>query len=255
MQDILQAVDTKAKRSVNPLEKKPNAEFDYRIDHRKRLRNRYEINGADTFTECEMLEMLLFYAIPRKDTKPLAHQLLRHFGSIKNVIGASEEQLAEAGATKSVSFYLRFINDVENLLSRLKDERDVFDDYDSIGRYACAALKNCETETLFMIMLDKRNRLIGEAYLGTGDFQNVRVDYRKLTELCLTRKAAKVAVAHNHPSGILDSTLEDVMATRQLENLLDSIGVELYEHFVVNGKNYVGINKMRQDAVDGIDEF
>ncbi len=255
MQDTLQAVSKLKMECETALSKKTSKEFDYRIDHRKRLRERYKAKGTDTFTECELLEMLLFYAIPRKDTKPLAHMLLKHFGCFKNVLTASEEQLFDAGVTKSVSFYLRFINDVENLLSRLKDEREIFDDYDSIGKYVCSALKNCETETLFVIMLDKRNRLIAEAYLGTGDFHNVKVDYRKLTEMCLTRRAAKVALAHNHPSGILDGSLEDVMATRQIESLLDGIGVELYEHFVVNGKNYVGINRLRQDAVDSIDEL
>lgn len=224
------------------MNKNEKQEFDYRQGHRERLREKFRKNGANTFTECEFLEMLLFYAIPRKDTKPIAHMLLNKFGSLKSVMSSSEQQLIDAGLSKSAAFYLSFIKDFELFLTHQREARKQFVNYSSIGKYMCSALKHSETEKMFVVLMDKRNRLIDEAYLGLGDFKSVKIDYRQLTELCLSRKAAKVVIAHNHPSGIVHSSAEDDMATRQIESLLNGIGVELYEHFVVSDDKYYGIN-------------
>ena len=221
-------------------------EFDYRAKHRERLRAKYINNGISSFSQCEILELLLFYAIPRKDTKPLAHSLLEKFGSLTDVLEASESQLVEAGATPAVVFFLKLFNDVEGYLTKKKEHREVFNDFDDLGRYMCSVLKDSRTEQIFAVMLDSKDRFVCECYLGQGSFERAVVDMRKLIETCICKGAAKVAIAHNHPGGKMEASTFDYMATRSVEDALNNIDVKLVEHYIVSDRNYIGIKQMEK---------
>lgn len=227
---------------------------DFHAHHRERLRNRYKKNGIETFTQCEILEMLLFYAIPRKDTKPLAHALLESFGSLPAVLEATEKQLLDAGATKSSAFFLSFINDVESVLAKQRESREVYSDYDDLGRYMCALLRKSRTEQVFAVMLDAQNKLIGDCPLGKGDFDSVKIDLRKLIEQCICKGVAKVALAHNHPAGRMEASTDDYIATRTVESALKNISIDLVEHYIVCGKTYIGMKKLERAYRAGMDD-
>jgi len=221
-------------------------------NHRERVRERYRTKGFDSMTECEILEVLLYYAIPRKDTKPLAHALLTEFGSLVNVVTASEQRLRDAGAGNSASFFLSFIEDVERYLSKQKNKCKNFSDYNLLGKYFCSALKDVKTEHIFLVMLDSKNNYIGEANIGEGGFDSARINMRKLIDECITKKAARVAIGHNHPSGVAEFSLDDCIVTNNVENALSNIDVTLIDHFVVCGDEFSGIRHRERELKESM---
>lgn len=241
----------------NDIKEKSQQSFDHHANHRERLRNRYKQHGIETFTECEILEMLLFYAIPRKDTKPLAHRLLSEFGSLSNVLGATERELEEKGISPGASFYLRFIGEVEGVIAKNKEYRQKFTDYDQSGKYMSSALKDSPVEQILAVFLDKRDGYISECIVGKGNFEKTSLDIRHLMEHCLSKGAAKVILAHNHPAGKMEPSPDDHIATGNVEAALANIGVSLKEHYIVSGRNYMGLKRLedgfRRSRLDDIE--
>lgn len=219
-------------------------EFDHHKNHRERLRNKYLDYGIDSLTQVEVLEMLLFYAIPRKDTKPYAHSLLNKFGSLANVFEATEKELEEAGATPSSAFLIKFFNDVERAISYSRERRPVLKTYEEMGKFVCGAFKGCATEQVYAMFMDSQNRVLHQCMLGSGSFEHSSIDMRKLIETCICKSASKVVMAHNHPAGSLEASTDDYLATSAVRDALRNIGVALEEHFIVSGKEFMGIKKM-----------
>ncbi len=212
-------------------------------NHRARLRERYTKNGIDSFTECEILELLLFYAVPRKDTKPLAHHLLDEFGSLSGVFNASDDELQSAGAPKAFVFLRGFFGDLGNFLEKQKKRCIAFDDYDEAGGYMCTVLENGACESIHAVLLDVKMQYLSEMSIGDGVRDAATPDISGLVKRCIATGAANVILAHNHPAGLLMASTEDYIATKSIKNVLDSINVTLMEHFVVSENQYFGILK------------
>lgn len=212
-------------------------------NHRSRLRERYTQNGIDSFTECEILEMLLFYAVPRKDTKPLAHHLLGEFGSLTGVLNASDDELQNAGAPKAFVFLRGFFDDLVGYLKKQKNRGIAFNDYDEAGGYMCTVLENSTYESIHAVLLDIKMQYISEMSIGDGVRDAANLDISRLIKRCVATGAANVILAHNHPAGSLMASTEDYLATSSIKNVLESINVNLTEHYVVSGKQYFGILK------------
>ena len=218
--------------------------------HRDRLRERFFAHGLETFNEIEALELLLFYAIPRKDTNPLAHALLDRFGSLEYVLSASEEELCEVpGISKRAAALLMMVPQITRLSQLRRSERilNVTNSRDIIN-YLIPYFRYERDEMLIMLCMDAQNRVTHTDILYRGVVNSVSFDTRKIVEVALKRKAVSVVVAHNHPDGPAKSSWEDDSATQQIYNALGSVGIKLYDHVIIAGDDYVSYR--RSGALD-----
>ena len=213
----------------------------YHIGHRKRLRNRYIENGIDALAEHEILELLLFYAMPRIDTKPMAHRLIDEYGSLESVLNASFDSLKKHGFTDTAAVLVKLHYDIESWMEKNKIAGKTVDDYNKAGHLAVQEFDGAATEKLIMLMLDSGDKVLGISTVCEGGFSNTAVNMRSIVEVCFEKKAAKVILAHNHPSGDIRPSAEDYVTTSAIENLLSGVGIELAEHYVVADGTFFGI--------------
>lgn len=218
--------------------------------HRDRLRERFFTHGLETFNEIEALELLLYYAIPRKDTNPLAHALLEKFGSLDYVLSASEEKLCEVpGISKRAAALLMMVPQITRLseLKRYDHLLDVTNSRDVIN-YLIRYFRYERDEHLLMLCMDSQNRVTHREVLYKGIVNSVSFESRKIVEVALKRKAVSVVVAHNHPDGPAKASREDDNATQQIYNALMAVGIKLYDHVIIAGDDYVSYR--RSGALD-----
>lgn len=207
--------------------------------HRQRLRERFLRAGLNGLQDYEALELLLAFAIPRRDVKPLAKQLLERFGTIEKVLDASPNDLLEfdgIGVNAAVLVLL-----LKQLCAKyLEQKARAVDVLDSTGRvvdFLRMKLGGGKKETFMVLFLNAQNHLIAyDTVSGTVD--RAPVYAREVAEKALFSHASGVIVAHNHPSGVCDPSPEDIRLTRQLKFALDSLGIALYDHIVVTPSAY-----------------
>ncbi len=213
--------------------------MDEHSGHRKRLKDRYLRIGLDAFEDYEALELLLFYAMPRRDTKSLAKQLLCCFGSLPAVLDASVEELKEAGLTENAAILLHMQLPLYRKyeMKKAEDQKCIRSSSDA-GRILCAMFRNEAEESIRLVSLDAAGKIIRTDILGRGDINSVHFSVRKIAETALANKAVSVILAHNHPAGSLTPSREDVDATESAKNALDTLGIRLLDHFIVAGENY-----------------
>lgn len=223
-------------------------EKDFHKGHRERLRKRYLEGGIGALADHEILEMLLFYAIPRKDTKPLAHAILEKYGTLENVFDAPVKILIDSGLSENSASLIKLAGEVGERMAVGNVGGKKLTGYDEIGRYLVKEFAGDRTERLVMIMLDCKDRVLGSATVGVGELRQANIDTRKIAEECIMIKPAKVIFAHNHPSGSTEISLNDHAATSSLEMFMGQLGTELTEHYVVADDRYVGI-KMHGEKV------
>lgn len=235
-------------------EKEINGNKPFYSGHRKRLRTRYMENGIDSLMEHEILEFILFHSIPRVDTKPISHKLIDRFGSLKNVLCASGESLKEAGLSDISVAHIRLFNDMNNWLRRNGVVGKKLCDYNETGLLMVNEFDNCNTEKLIALMLDSKDEVIELKTICEGSFRGTSVNMKCLVKSCLDRNAAKVVIAHNHPSGDIRPSAEDHVTTSSVENYLSGVGIELVEHYIVADGTYFGIKRNGEDARRGIEE-
>lgn len=216
--------------------------------HRERLRNRYLENGIDALAEHEVLELLLFYAIPRCDTKPKAKLLIERFGSLQGVLCAEKEKLYACGLTPCAVTFLKLLPDIEKRNERQEFIGKTLKGYDEIGNAFIKQFKGNKKEKIIMLLLDSRDRVIGYETISEGGYTSTKLDRRRITELCILRSAAKVALAHNHPSGSITITMDDHAAHHAVMEIASSIEVDYLEHYIIAGGEYFGINRFVEDA-------
>ena len=222
--------------------------------HRQRLRARYMENGIDALLEHEILEFILFHSMPRIDTKPVAHRLIDSFGSLKNVLCASRESLKEAGLSDVSIAHIMLFNDMNGWLRRNGVVGKKLDDYNEMGILMVNEFDDSNVEKLVVLMLDGKDEVIELKTICEGSFRSTSVNMKHLVKSCLDRNAAKVAIAHNHPSGDIRPSAEDHVTTSSVENYLSGVGIELIEHFIVADGTYFGIKRSGEEARRGIEE-
>jgi len=213
--------------------------------HRERLKKRFFDHGLDNFDDINALELLLFYALPRRDTNELAHRLLKRFGTLAGVMDASKEDLlAVEGVGENVAGLLRLIPALSRryVVSKTPSAEPV-DTPTQAGRYFIPHFMYETEEVVLALLLDARRRPILCQELGRGTVNAAEVSARKLAALCLERKASAVIVAHNHPSGVALPSREDELFTSQMAKALGVLGVELSDHIIVAGTDYVSLRE------------
>ncbi len=211
--------------------------------HRRRMKERFLNGGLDGFADHEVLELLLFYAIPQRDVNPLAHRLLDRFGSLAGVLDASPEELA--GVEGSGPGTAALLSLIPALSRRYAISGGSFDGAVTSSADAGRALLPYfigETrEVMYAACLDGKRRLIGCKLLDRGGNTGTGVNVRRVVECAIGMRAAAVIVAHNHPSGVAVPSREDREATLELKKALALVDVELVDHLVIADGDFVSM--------------
>lgn len=202
--------------------------------HRQRVKERFKKEGLDSFDEIHALELLLFYALPRVDTKPLARALLDRFGSFPGVLEATQEELMNVpGVGDAVATFIRLINATGRYyLTRQKDVPTILNTAELCKNYLRRQYAGRRNETVFLLCMDAKCRLINCYLLSEGDANSASIPTRRLVELALSTNAATVLLAHNHPGGLALPSSEDQLTTQRLSQLLLSMGIILVDHIL-----------------------
>ncbi|MBQ8163921.1 MAG: hypothetical protein IJZ93_06135 [Clostridia bacterium] len=211
--------------------------------HRERLKNRFLSEGLDSFETHNILELLLFYSIPRKDTNEIAHALLDKFGSLSGVFDASFEELIKVdGVKENTATLLKLIPQLAQKYV-LDDHRDleIFDTADKIGRYFRDIFIGETTEVVYVMLLNNRYEKLAVKKVHTGSVNSAQLSTRAIMNEVIRYNASMVAIAHNHPNGRTTPSSEDIDTTNSLTEMLRQMEVCLIEHFVIANNQYVPI--------------
>ena len=213
--------------------------------HRERMRTRFVETNAAGFSDHELLELILFYAIPRKNTNDIAHRLIHHFGSFEGVFCASTDELQQVeGVGASAAVYLKSIFAAHNRMM-LSTERETYKTYEQIGELFVKKYRHINIETMILLLFDKKGRICREVTIAAGDTNGASVDMKKIASACACENACFAAVAHNHPSGNIKSSFDDEYVTVNINDALQNMRVKLIDHYIIADGNYQGILKSR----------
>lgn len=219
----------------------PNTRKHSYIGHRERIREKFASSGLDSFLDHEALELLLTYAIARRDTKPLAWALLKRFGSISGVLDATPEELAQVeGIGKNTALFLKLIRGMfkKYMFDEVK-ERVTIRTPKNVIEYCQASLAGKKEECLEVIYLSVRNTIISTEIIASGLIDRVAVTPRKIVECALLAKASAIILVHNHPSGDASPSQDDITLTREVIRAADLFGISVHDHIIVGkGSHY-----------------
>ncbi|MBE6885979.1 MAG: DNA repair protein RadC [Oscillospiraceae bacterium] len=213
--------------------------------HRERLRKRFTSAGLNGFQPHEILELLLCYSIPRKDTNELAHRLLERFGSLSAVFDAPAEQIARVdGIGMHSALLIKLIPAVSSeYLADKYSEGTILGESKVAGNFFMPRLISQSVETMVIALLDNKNKLLKYETLATGSVTQVPVLVRSAVEAALHANASRALLAHNHPSGIAIPSDEDIELTHNVYSALSLIDVALLDHIVVGGNDFISLKE------------
>ncbi len=213
--------------------------------HRARKREQFNKHGLDAFADHEALELLLFYAIPRRDTNALAHRLLDRFGSLDGVFSASLEELCRVeGLGDSAATLIRLLFPLCRRVRTAAGAMPVIlDTTERAGEYFLELFFGEKQEKLYEACLDAKGKLLSLYCLSEGNVDRISVNMRKVVENALASNASAVLLAHNHPSGIALPSEEDQHSTLQVRSALRAVGVGLADHIVVADEDFVSLRE------------
>ncbi len=208
--------------------------------HRQRLRERFEQSGFNGFHDHEVIELLLSYAIPRRDVKPLAKELLSRFGSLSAVVDAPVVHLKQIDGVGSHASVLLAM--VPRLMDRYLRDRwkrnESFHSTQDAVRYLSSLLGTERTEVFSILALNSQNALISAEEIQRGSVNRTAVFPRLVVEACLKHRATAVILAHNHPGGDPHPSSADRQLTRKLKRLLNDLDIQVHDHIIVAGLAY-----------------
>lgn len=211
--------------------------------HRQRLKERFLREGLDNFEQLQVLELLLFYCIPRQDTNPIAHALLDRFGSVSKVLEATPEELKKVpGVGESAALFLSLIMATGRYyLVNQKEKDTILTSIEKCGKYLLPFFHGRRNETVFLLCLDAKCKVLCCKEVGEGSVNSAAVPIRRIVEMALGANATSVVLAHNHPSGLALPSGEDIQTTRRLNLALRAVEIELVDHVVVADGDYVSL--------------
>jgi DNA repair protein RadC len=213
----------------------PDKQPSYIKDHRQRLRARFMGGGATPMPDYELLELVLFRAIPRRDVKPLARELMDRFGDFNRVITASEARLRDInGVADAIIVELKIIEAAAQRLARARVmQQPVVSSWDALIDYCHTAMAHRETEQFRVLYLDRKNVLIADEEQGKGTVDHVPIYPREVAKRALELNAYAIILVHNHPSGDTTPSTADIDMTRQISNACDALGLTLHDHLII----------------------
>lgn len=214
--------------------------------HRQRLRNRFLAGADEALPDYELLELLLFFAIPKIDTKPMAKQLLGRFGSLAGVVNAASEQLAEI--ERMDHFIITLFKALRVFGARLVredlTERPVLDNWDRLIAYLRAQMAHRMVEQFRLLFLDRRNVLIADEKQHEGSIDHTPVYPREVVKRALALDASALVMVHNHPSNHPQPSKPDIEMTRIVRDALDRVGVVLHDHLIISRKGHTSFRQL-----------
>lgn len=207
----------------------------YIRNHRQRLRERFLEGGAAAVPDYELLELVLFRAIPRKDVKPLARQLLETFGNFNGVISAPSARLREVkGTGEAVILELKIVEAAAQRLARSRViKRPVLSSWQSLIDYCHTSMAHRETEQFRVLFLDRKNVLIADEEQARGTVDHVPVYPREVVKRALELNASALILVHNHPSGDPTPSAADIEMTARVADAAQVLGVTLHDHLII----------------------
>ncbi len=212
-------------------------------NHRERVKKRFLSSGLDDFAPHNVLELLLFYAVPQKDTNQTAHLLIDRFGSLDKVFDATLEELKEVNGIGDHAATL--IKLIPALARRYAVEKNkdglVFNNVDTMGQYFVSQYIGVTVETVLLLSLDNKFNAIDCVKIHEGSVNSCEITVRKLAEIAFRNNASMVVLAHNHPSGLPIPSSADLYTTQQLCAALNLLGIKMLAHIVVAGEDYANI--------------
>jgi DNA repair protein RadC len=214
------------------------AEAPHYHGHRERLRERFRSAGVDALSDYELLELVLFRALPRRDVKPLAKALIGKFGSFAEVVHASETRLREvSGLGEAAITEIKLIAAAASRVAKgqLKS-RTVLSSWSSVIDYCRTAMAFADKEQFRILFLDKRNQLIADELQQIGTVDHTPVYPREVIKRALELSATAIIMVHNHPSGDPTPSQADIQMTRSIIDIATPLGLAVHDHIIV-GKN------------------
>ena len=223
--------------------------------HRQRMREEYEQKGLDHLPLHRVLEMLLHFAIPQRDTNELAHTLIETFGSFSQVFATNIESLASVkGMTRNAAVLLHMLPAVNRRI--LEDQMDrtwVLDNNRAISEYLSKRFSGRSNETAMLLCLDNSCKLLSCQVLSEGNAASTQISIRKICEVAFQYGCHNVVLAHNHPNGPARPSNQDIRMTERIIDVLRSLDIRLLDHFILNETScesmvrmgYLGMEKTR----------
>lgn len=208
--------------------------------HRARLRARFLADGLDGFEDHQVLELLLFHAIPRADTNPIAHQLMRRFGTLSSVLEADPRDLASVpGMGDSAAAFLSLIPQVTRRYfhNRINRDNPPLTNSEVLAEYLVPLMAGRSEEVFYALCLDSRCRVLFPALISEGTVKEAHVHPRHVVEEALRHRSASVILAHNHPAGTAKPSNADHQMTAVLVQTLGAIGIPVLDHVIVAGEH------------------
>jgi len=217
--------------------------MDIHSGHRQRMKQRFLEHGLDNFDDHSILELLLFYALPRRDVNPIAHALLDRFGSLDAVVSAPVEALtAVEGVGENAAVLLRLVPQVSRrcMISDLSG-MVILNTSEKAGAYLIPFFAHQRSEVVFAVFLDAKYKVLHCRRIVEGDVNSAELSPRRVVEAALAHNASALILAHNHTSGIALPSSDDQRTTERLRAALEAVDIQLVDHIVVAGDDFVSM--------------
>jgi len=215
--------------------------------HRERLRERFYGAGPDALSDYELLEMALFPALPRRDTKPLAKALLKKFGSFAEVVHAPEARLREVDGIKDASIHqLKLIAAAASRIAKGEIKRSIaLSSWNEVIEYCRTSMAFADKEQFRILFLDKRNQLIADEVQQTGTVDHTPVYPREVIKRALELSATALILMHNHPSGDPTPSSADIQMTKAIIGIASPLGISVHDHIIVGKNGHASLKGMK----------
>jgi DNA repair protein RadC len=217
------------------------------LGHRERLRDRFREAGAEALADYELLELLLFYAIPRRDVKPLAKALVARFGSFAETLAAAPARLIELeGMSAGAATELKIVEAAAQRLVKGKiKKRASMGSWSEVIEYCRSAMAFADKEDFRILFLDKKNGLIADEAQGVGTVDHTPVYPREVVKRALELSASAIILVHNHPSGDPTPSTQDVKMTLDIIAIAKPLGVSVHDHIIVGRQGHASLKGLR----------
>ncbi|MFZ7132482.1 MAG: RadC family protein [Eubacteriales bacterium] len=208
--------------------------------HRQRVKNRYLKEGLDHFQDHQILELLLFYSIPMKDTNEIAHKLIREFGSLSGVFDADPKELcSRTGITENTAVLISLIPSLSRRYNQSKfKDKPLLNSSSKAGEYATTLFTGRLYEVFYVICLDSQNKVNNATLLHEGTINEAPVYPRLIVETALRHQANSIILAHNHPGGSLNPSQADIQITKKIKKATEAISIKVVDHIIVSGETF-----------------
>ncbi|MBR0423687.1 MAG: DNA repair protein RadC [Clostridia bacterium] len=215
--------------------------------HRERMRKKFLLNGFDNFEDHEILEFILFYAIPRKDTNEIAHLLIEKFGSLDAILDAPINLLKEvSGIGESAAIFIKMISSLaRTYIERKNNAKNNYKDESDLNQRIALKFIGRTEETVAIMLLDAKGKIIYDGIINKGSVNSVDIYLRKIIELITLYNASSILIAHNHPSGIAVPSQEDIETTVKLSNIFQSMNINFLDHIIVADHDFVSLKECK----------